>query len=581
MSYEVLARKWRPQQFGDVVGQDHVVQTLRNAITAERVAHAYLFVGPRGVGKTSIARIFAKALNCPNRTDGNPCDACDTCREIMAGTCLDVIEIDGASNNSVDQVRELRDSVKYAPARGPHKIYIIDEVHMLSAGAFNALLKTLEEPPAHVKFLFATTEVQKIPTTILSRCQRFDLRRIEMRDLTAQLDKVAAAEGVDISEAAIEAIARGAEGGLRDAESALDQLISFRGKKIGEEDVLSVFGLVSRKALEDLAGAVLAGDHAGIFHQVAALHDAGKDLQRLSLELLDYMRNLLVVQLTGDRAAELDIPAGHLDTLKAQAAASNPERIGRVVDILIDAQPQLKFALSRRTILEMALVRAGRAAAAASLDEVLEALQTARDTLPDAPAASAPAQKKTPERMTPAPTPPPEPEEDPNPEPPPEDAPPDPGAPDEPAPANETDYPGLVQDWPSLIGKIGRMAPLTRGYLKDARPIGVEGNTVILGIDAEFAGNQERLEMPRNLQAIRKAVSESLHRPVNIRFKTVADLAALATPPPPRDQAQAGPAAEPAPEKSRQPRDAKARVLEDPAVRNVLEAFDGTIIDIR
>ena len=230
MAYEVLARKWRPQQFDDVVGQEHVTQTLKNAITSERVAHAYLFVGPRGVGKTSTARIFAKALNCEKGPTATPCDKCDSCREITAGNSLDVLEIDAASNTGVDNVRDLRENVRYAPARGPFKIYIIDEVHMLSVAAFNALLKTLEEPPAHVKFIFATTEPQKVPATILSRCQRFDLRRISMSDIVERLSEIAEAEKIEIDEDALLAIARGAEGGLRDAESALDQFIAFRGK---------------------------------------------------------------------------------------------------------------------------------------------------------------------------------------------------------------------------------------------------------------------------------------------------------------------------------------------------------------
>ncbi|MCB1068969.1 MAG: DNA polymerase III subunit gamma/tau [Kiritimatiellae bacterium] len=590
MSYEVLARKWRPQQFDDVVGQGHVVQTLGNAIAAQRVAHAYLFVGPRGVGKTSIARIFAKALNCPNLTEGNPCDTCDSCREIMSGVALDVVEIDGASNNSVDQVRELRDSVKYAPARGPNKIYIIDEVHMLSMAAFNALLKTLEEPPGHVKFLFATTEVQKVPSTILSRCQRFDLRRIELKDLIGQLRMIAGAEDVEISDEAVEAIARGAEGGLRDAESALDQLISFRGKKIDEEDVLNVFGLVSRRTLEDLAEAVLSGNYAGIFEQIADLNDAGKDLQRLSLEVLDYMRNLLVVQLTGDRAAELEIPESHLDRLKVQAAQSNPERLSRVVDILIQAQPQLKFALSRRTILEMALLRAARAAAAASLDDILAALQETREALPEASreVTSPTTQKKSPEgipaqpglvsrspvadsrvREVPA------------------QAGGDPEAhladraEDDPVPDPEKEYPGLVQDWPRLIEKIGQMAPLTRGYLKDTRPLAIEGTMVILAIDEEFAGNQERLLMPRNLHAIKKAISNSLHRSVNVSFQPVADLSTIAIPTLPGGGTDPERSEEPVPPKTQDQRHPKAAVLDDPAVKNVLEAFDGNIIDIR
>src|SRR5262252_10461615 len=257
MSYQVIARKYRPQRFGDVVGQEHVTQTLSRAIEQQRIAHAYLFCGPRGTGKTTIARIFAKCLNCTNGPKVDFDDKDPRCQEIAEGRSLDVLEIDGASNNGVEQVRELRETCKYAPASSRFKIYIIDEVHMLSTAAFNALLKTLEEPPAHVKFLFATTDPEKVLPTILSRCQRFDLRRIPASLIVQHLAEIAAKEKVTIDAAALHAIARGADGGMRDAESTLDQLISFCGDKIEEADVLSMFGLTAQGALLDLSRAIL------------------------------------------------------------------------------------------------------------------------------------------------------------------------------------------------------------------------------------------------------------------------------------------------------------------------------------
>src|SRR5438270_13385648 len=260
MSYQVIARKYRPQCFADVVGQEHVTQTLSNAIRQNRIAHAYLFVGPRGTGKTTLARIFAKCLNC---TDGPKVDFAPDdprCQEIAEGRSLDVLEIDGASNRGIEEIRELRDKVKYAPSASKHKIYIIDEVHMLTKEAFNALLKTLEEPPAHVKFLFATTEPEKVLPTILSRCQRFDLRRIPSTLIVKHLGEIAAKEGVEIDDAALHAIARGADGGMRDAESTLDQLISFCGNEIGEADVLSMFGLAAQSQILALTDAILAGN---------------------------------------------------------------------------------------------------------------------------------------------------------------------------------------------------------------------------------------------------------------------------------------------------------------------------------
>src|SRR5436309_2149200 len=288
MSYQVIARKYRPQRFSDVVGQEHVTQTLSNAIEQNRIAHAYLFCGPRGTGKTTIARIFAKGLNCTGgpKVDFDNNDS--RCQEITEGRAIDVLEIDGASNNGVEQVRELRDTVKYSPASSKFKIYIIDEVHMLSTAAFNALLKTLEEPPAHVKFLFATTDPEKVLPTILSRCQRFDLRRIPAKLIVKHLAQIAGKEKVKIEEAALYAIARGADGGMRDAESTLDQLISFCGEAIEEPDVLSMFGLTAQSQILGLAEAMLNGDAEKTLRELNDLAKNGKDLGRLLSDLLGH-----------------------------------------------------------------------------------------------------------------------------------------------------------------------------------------------------------------------------------------------------------------------------------------------------
>jgi DNA polymerase-3 subunit gamma/tau len=386
MSYEVLARKWRPQRFADVVGQEHVVATLSRAILANRVAHAYLLVGPRGTGKTTTARLFAKALNCQNRgANAEPCGVCDSCREITAGTSLDVIEIDGASNNNVDQIRDLRDNVRYAPARGPFKIYIIDEVHMLSIGAFNALLKTLEEPPPHAKFLLATTDVHKVPVTILSRCQRFDLRRIGLRDIVGRLREIATAEGWTVDEAALAAIARGAEGGLRDAESALDQIISFRGTTIAEQDVLDVFGLVSWTTLEELSAAVLQNRPADILRILADLDEGGRDLQQLLKELTAHIRNLLVHLYAPSMDSTFDLTPPQLEAIQRQAALSDGEKLLRVMDILADAASQMRFSLARRATMEVALLKAARAASLVSIDTLIARVQELPGALPLSP----------------------------------------------------------------------------------------------------------------------------------------------------------------------------------------------------
>jgi DNA polymerase-3 subunit gamma/tau len=365
--YQVIARKWRPQTFADVVGQDHVVRTLRNAIARGRIGHAYLLVGPRGTGKTSLARIFAKALNC---TDGPKADFAPTDPAVQAiaeGTHLDVIEIDGASNNSVEQIRDLRENSRYGPAQGRFKIYIIDEVHMLSGAAFNALLKTLEEPPPHVKFLFATTEVQKVLPTILSRCQRFDLKPIPPELIVGRLRVIAAAEGVKVDEPALASIARLADGGLRDAQSILDQMISFCGGEIAEADVLDVYGLVSGAKVTELASALAAGDHPRIVAIVDECDAAGRDLARLLTDLQAVLRPVLLEAIaSGGSSDRLGVPL-------------TTEQLTRLLDGLREGEAGVKSGFSERVNFEVALLKAVEASRARAIDSLIRELAALAD----------------------------------------------------------------------------------------------------------------------------------------------------------------------------------------------------------
>ena len=576
MAYEVIARKWRPQKFEDVVGQEHVTQTLKNAIKSDRVAHAYLFVGPRGVGKTSTARIFAKALNCAKGPTATPCDKCDACREIMAGNNLDVIEIDAASNTGVDNVRDLRDNVRYAPARGPFKIYIIDEVHMLSMAAFNALLKTLEEPPKHVKFVFATTEPQKVPATILSRCQRFDLRRISVKDIVKRLSEVAAAEKLEIDEDAMLAIARGAEGGLRDAESALDQLIAFRGKQIREEDVLSVFGLVARHTLDELAVAVLRGNVVAAIKLIAEMDEGGKDIQRVVLELLEHFRNVLVCLYAGDAFVGLDLTEPQVATITEHARLTDAARLLRVTDILIETENRMRYALSRRTLLETALIRASRVSKTVTIDEIIGQIESLKRALAgqagiavdDPPAVIAPEPKAAPSYPEPAK---------------PKSAPvvAEGRKPAE-TPAAVDELQVLGGRWREIVDRVGHTAALAKSYLIDAKPAKIVGNVVSIGFDPEFAENKEKIDFGRNRKAIEKILGEVLKREVTVEFCVLDARATL-----PGDIKTAGKTSASKTQPGEKPGSVTASLKEkqewmkNPTVRKTLEMFNGDVTDVR
>jgi DNA polymerase-3 subunit gamma/tau len=357
LEYLVLARKFRPQSFEDVAGQEHVVKTLRNAIGQGRVAHAFLFSGPRGVGKTSVARILAKSLNCEKGLTAIPCNVCANCREITDGTQLDVREIDGASNRGIDEIRELRENVRFAPAVSRYKIYIIDEVHMLTREAFNALLKTLEEPPAHVIFIFATTEIHKVPATILSRCQCYDFRRISLTEITANLGRLAAAEEIRISPAALSWIAEAGDGSMRDAQSIFDHVISYAGMNINDNDVEEILGFSDRKYLFRLSASVLAGDAGTCLIILEEAYLAGSDMKHFYQMLLRHFRNMLLVKIVSGGGSSFDIAPEQIEMLKEQILDTTRETLQRYVEILLSEEDSFRRSQETRLKLETIIVR--------------------------------------------------------------------------------------------------------------------------------------------------------------------------------------------------------------------------------
>ena len=612
MSYQVIARKYRPQRFADVVGQEHVTQTLGNAIRQNRIAHAYLFCGPRGTGKTTIARIFAKCLNCVGGPSVDFAEDDPKCREIAEGRSIDVLEIDGASNNGVEQVRELRETVKYAPASSKFKIYIIDEVHMLSPAAFNALLKTLEEPPAHVKFMFATTDPQKVLPTILSRCQRFDLRRIPSALIVKHLEGIAQLEGVSLEPAALHAIARGADGGMRDAESTLDQLISFCGNRIEEADVLSMFGLTAQAQLIALAGAMLQGQADLVLRELDGLAKSGKELGRLLTDLLAHFRNLLVYRVSRGDLNLLEVSEAEAVALQEQSQVLPPEALARMLEVLTETEARLGDAVSKRIALEVALLKTVQARAAVSVDALLQRLgqlrqeeggsssvPTAGESMASPAPAPAPravsASAPTPAVMgatTPAPVV--------------KLADPLAAAPDL---VVASGVPSVAPSdletlWLQLLEALGRVSPFTRSYLLKAFPISNQGGLLTIGFDPEFADYLSLVDNPKNHTLLQTKLHElgvanarvkftkadgpaprtalapppALEMPAPVAPVAVAPMAAPPAPPAAPPSVEAKPAAGGKPKPVRlDPSEFK----NDPLIKQALEIFKGQIVEVR
>jgi DNA polymerase-3 subunit gamma/tau len=592
MAYQVIARKYRPQRFADVIGQEHVTQTLANAIEQKRIAHAYLFCGPRGTGKTTIARIFAKCLNGTGGPKVNFDDQDSRCIEIAEGRSLDVLEIDGASNNGVEQVRELRETCKYAPANSQFKIYIIDEVHMLSTAAFNALLKTLEEPPAHVKFMFATTDPEKVLPTILSRCQRFDLRRIPAALITKHLAHIAKLEKVKIDEAALHAIARGADGAMRDAESTLDQLISFCGDKIEEADVLSMFGLAAQSQILGLSKAVLAGEIQTALTQLNELAQNGKDLGRLLSDLLNHFRNLLIFQVSRGDLNLLEVSEAEVAALKEQSGLANTESLTRILEVLTDSEFRLRDTASKKILLEVAMLKAIEARNAISLDSVLKQLNQLRGpggaSVPAVPVSAASPQSGKSLHTSPATT--------------------VESSQIKNAPTHVGGYTALAgtapvpadlgELWAKLVEAVGRVSPFTRSYLVDAQPVLFEKNIFTIGFDPEFEDHLGLVDNARNHTLLQTKLAELGHANAQIKFVKIeasaiaakqnegvgVQASACSADTLKRELQQAKPAASAMPVAKSKPASVtfnKNDFKNDPLIQKALEIFKGQIVEVR
>lgn len=407
MSYTALYRKWRPTSFEEVRGQDHIVKTLKNQINSGRIGHAYLFCGTRGTGKTSIAKIFARAVNCEHPVDGSPCGECSMCRQIAEGASLNVVEIDAASNNGVENIRDIREQVQYPPTDGRYRVYIIDEVHMLSIGAFNALLKTLEEPPSYVIFILATTEVHKIPITILSRCQRYDFKRISIDTIAGRLAELTQAEQIDVDDRALRYVARAADGSMRDALSLLDQCVAFHfGEKLTYDNVLEVLGAVDNRVFSKLFQAVLASDTKACIREIEEMIIQGRDLSQLVNDFVWYMRNLLIAKTTDEPGDMLDMSEENLAVLKEEATGVDTETLMRYIRIFSELSGQLRYASQKRILVEIAFIKLTTPSMEQNLDSILQRitlLEQKMQEMPDnlqklaslAPAAGQAASSKT------------------------------------------------------------------------------------------------------------------------------------------------------------------------------------------
>jgi len=491
MSYIVFALKWRPKSFDEIVGQSHIVTTLRNAIKKNRLAHAYLFAGPRGVGKTSTARILARALNCKDGPTDTPCGKCPSCLQISSGRSLDVIEIDGASNRGIDEIRTLRENVKFSPTMGKFKVYIIDEVHQITPDGFNALLKTLEEPPEFVKFIFATTQPQKVPPTILSRCQRLDFRRISIMEIIPQLERIISAEKVNVDKEVLFAIARASDGSLRDAESVLDQLISFAKDKVSLEDVVSVLGMVEQTFLFDITDKIIHHDASAALKLLNDIIDKGKDSGTLLVNLIEHFRNLMIAKVAGADSRLIDLPQETCERLSQQANSLSLEEIFNGFNVLANTQEMARRLESLRIPLEISLVKLARTDKKQELkttppeNSVEEKPPSIKDKISEPPAQPF---KKDEELKGAAET------------------------------ASPVSLEQVKDLWQTIIQNISKVKMSVATYLNEGIPTKLQGTVLTVSFPKNHSLHKETLERKENKAIVEKNASELFNTNLKINF---------------------------------------------------------------
>ncbi len=542
MSYLVLARRYRPQTFEEVIGQAHITQTLKNAIQADRVAHALLFAGPRGIGKTSVARILAKAMNCKEGPSSTPCNVCTSCREITDGFAVDVFEIDGASNRGIDEIRELRENVKYMPGLGLYKIYIIDEVHMLTKEAFNALLKTLEEPPAHVLFIFATTEAHKIPNTILSRCQRHDFKRIGLADILKQLEAICEETSLEISEDSLRLLAREADGSMRDALSLLDQVMAYSEDAATDEQVLDILGVVDRKVIFDLSSALLASDVVKALSLLDGVYNYGHDLKRLTMQMVEHFRHLLVIKMGNNVGTLVDVPAHELTLMKQQVENISFESLNQIFTTLFQAEVGIRLSPQPKLAMEMLFMKLAQLEPVVSFDEIIKKLDHLAKEVDTGYAI--PQGKEVREQLQPE----------------------TPFAPDDPTEPeqNTASSKNLAQTWQQLLSVFGKECPALAPNLekatlsrigKDFLEITVTGNSF----------NTARLRDKKSMASLEKVCERFFKRKMKIKI------------------VESGKGAPQKGQRKESDRERRLRkeALDHPLVTDALEVFRGRVVDVK